>query len=538
MRFGSIKTIELNVFEFRGLLRRAGPLCFAFLMVACASQDSAPPVGYDEARAGHLFSTGYGYVSDIFIEEVSISQLAIAGMGSLASIDPAIGVARDGDLVKVSIDGTSMASYPAPGPDDAKAWGALTAAAISASRYHSDDLDGADPEQLYEAVFDGVLSQLDSFSRYAGREAARENRASRDGFGGIGIRIRLIEEGVLVLSVMEGTPAEDAGLATDDVITAIDGAPVEGLSQRQVVRRLRGPVRSAVNLTIDRSASETALQFVVKRAHIVPQTVSYRREGDLAYIRLSSFNKRTTDSLKQKVKQIENEFGEDLKGLILDLRGNPGGFLDQAVEVSDLFVSDSRIVATHGRHPDSHQYFSAGRGDLIARVPMVVLVDGGSASAAEIVAAALQDSGRAVVVGSTSFGKGTVQRIEQLPNQGELTLTWARFHAPSGYALHRRGVLPDICTSGEVTDLDDVMTLIDSGAMPLDRSLRLQEIDLNDDQAVENLRSNCPSREELAELDLEVATQLLEDPALFARVFESAPDTALRNNSLVKASGG
>ncbi|HIP79000.1 MAG TPA: PDZ domain-containing protein, partial [Kiloniellaceae bacterium] len=265
MRSGSFKTIELKVFEFRGLLRRAGPLCLAFLMVACASQDSAPPVGYDEARAGHLFSTGYGYVSDIFIEEVTISQLAIAGMGSLASIDPAIGVARDGDLVRVSIDGTSMASYPAPNPDDAKAWGALTAAAISASRYHSVDLDSANPEQLYEAVFDGVLSQLDSFSRYAGREAARENRASRDGFGGIGIRIRLIEEGVLILSVMEDTPAEDAGLVSEDVITAIDGAPVEGLSQRQVVRRLRGPVRSEVNLTIDRDASETALQVKVKR---------------------------------------------------------------------------------------------------------------------------------------------------------------------------------------------------------------------------------------------------------------------------------
>ncbi|HIP77029.1 MAG TPA: hypothetical protein EYH07_00990 [Kiloniellaceae bacterium] len=270
----------------------------------------------------------------------------------------------------------------------------------------------------------------------------------------------------------------------------------------------------------------------------MPQTVSYRREGNLAYIRLSSFNKRTTDSLKQKVKQIENEFGDELKGLILDLRGNPGGFLDQAVEVSDLFVSDSRIVATHGRHPDSHQYFSAGRGDLIARVPMVVMVDGGSASAAEIVAAALQDSGRAVVVGSTSFGKGTVQRIERLPNEGELTLTWARFHAPSGYALHRRGVMPDICTSGEVSDLDDVVMLIDSGALPLDRGLRLQQIDLNDDQAVEDLRANCPSREEQTELDLEVATQLLEDPTLFARVVEGAPDTAQRNGGPVKASGG
>ncbi len=516
----------MKVLDFRGLLRRAGPLCLAFLMVACASQDSTPPLGYDEARAERLFSIGYQDVSDIFIEEVSVSQLAIAGMGSLASIDPAIGVEQDGELLRFSVDGTSMASYPMPDPNDAKGWGALTAAAISASRFHSTDLDTAEPEQLYEAVFDGVLTQLDSFSRYAGRETARENRASRDGFGGIGVRIRLIEEGVLVLSVMENTPAERAGLQDDDVITAIDGAPVEGLSQRTVVRRLRGPVRTAVDLTIDRENNESALSIAVVRAHIVPQTVSYRREGNLAYIKLSGFNQRTTDTLKQKIRQIQDEMGDELEGFILDLRSNPGGLLDQAVEVSDLFITDGRIVSTHGRHPDSHQYFSAGRNDLAKSAPMVVLVDGGSASASEIVAAALQDSGRAVVVGSSSFGKGTVQTVLRLPNQGELTLTWARFHAPSGYALHRRGVLPDICTTGDVTEAEDVLMLIRTGAMPLARDLRRRDIDTNDDQAVEALRANCPSREEETEIDLQVATRLLEDPSLYARALKGAPDTA------------
>ncbi|NIA70259.1 S41 family peptidase [Pelagibius litoralis] len=538
MRLGFYKTVEIKVLDFRGLLRRAGPLCLAFLMVACASQDSAPPLGYDEARAERLFSIGYQDVSDIFIEEVSVSQLAIAGMGSLASIDPAIGVEQDDNLLRVSVDGTSMASYPMPDPNDAKAWGALTAATISASRYHSNDLDSAEPEQLYEAVFDGVLSQLDSFSRYAGREAARENRASRDGFGGIGIRIRLIEEGVLVLSVMEDTPAERAGLTDDDVITSIDGAGVEGLSQREVVRRLRGPVRTKVNLKIDREAGKTPISVAVVRAHIVPQTASYHREGNLAHIRLSGFNQRTTDSLKQKIKQAQNEIGDELEGFILDLRGNPGGLLDQAVEVSKLFITDGRIVSTHGRHPDSHQYFSASREDLTKGIPMVVLIDGGSASASEIVAAALQDSGRAVVVGSSSFGKGTVQTVLRLPNQGELTLTWARFHAPSGYALHRRGVLPDICTTGDVTAAEDVLSLIRSGALPLAGDLRRRDIDTNDDQAVESLRANCPTREEEAEIDLQVATRLLHDPGLFARALQGVPNTAEAKVGLLRSSGG
>lgn len=538
MRFASYETVEMKVLDVRGLLRRAGPLCLAFLMVACASQDSAPPLGYDEARAERLFSTGYQDVSDIFIEEVSVSQLAIAGMGSLASIDPAIGVEQDGDLLRVSVDGTSMASYPMPDPNDAKGWGALTAATISASRYHSDDLDSAEPEQLYEVVFDGVLGELDSFSRYAGREAARENRASRDGFGGIGIRIRLIEEGVLVLSVMENTPAEKAGLTSDDVITLIDGSSVDGLSQREVVRRLRGPVRTKVNLTVDREASDSPLAIAVTRSHIVPQTVSYRREGNLAYIRLSGFNQRTTDTLKQKIKLAQNEIGDALEGFILDLRGNPGGLLDQAVEVSKLFITQGRIVSTHGRHPDSHQYFSASNDDVSKGSPMVVLVDGASASASEIVAAALQDSGRAVVVGSSSYGKGTVQTVLRLPNQGELTLTWARFHAPSGYALHRRGVLPDICTTGEVGSVDDVLSLIRTGALPLAGELRRRDIDTNDDQAVESLRANCPVRDEEAEIDLQVATRLLHDPGLFARALQGPPDTAEVSLDLRAASGG
>ena len=538
MRFGSYNTEAARILDFRGLLRRAGPLCLAFLMVACASQDSTPPLGYDEVRAERLFSRGYQDVSDIFIEDVEISQLAIAGMGSLASIDPAIGVEQDGDRLRVSVDGTSMASYPMPAPNDAKAWGALTAATISASRYHSSDLDAAEPEVLYEAVFDGVLSQLDSFSRYAGREAARENRASRDGFGGIGVRIRLIEDGVLVVSVMENTPAESAGLIDNDLITAIEGTPVEGLSQRDVVRQLRGKVRSKVLLTVEREASENPLSITVVRQHIVPQTVSYRREGDLALIRISGFNQRTTDSLKQKIKQAQNEIGEQLEGFVLDLRGNPGGLLDQAVEVSRLFVTNGRIVSTHGRHPDSHQYFSAGREDLTNSAPIVVLVDGGSASASEIVAAALQDSGRAVVVGSSSFGKGTVQTVLRLPNQGELPLTWARFHAPSGYALHRRGVLPDICTTGEIEQADQVLALIRAGALPLSRDLRRRDIDTNDDQAVETLRANCPMRDEESEIDLEVATSLLEDPNLYALALQGPPDTAEAAPEAVRASGG
>jgi carboxyl-terminal processing protease len=525
------------VFDLHGLIRRAGPLCLAFLMVACASQDSTVQVGYDEGRAERLFTAGYSNVSDIYIEEVPVADLAIAGMKSLASIDPALGVAVEGDRLRVNFDNQPMASFPMADPRDPEAWGALTAAVISISRYHSRDLDTADQEKIYEAVFDGLLTQLDSFSRYAGREAARENRASRDGFGGIGVRIRLIEEGVLVLSVMEDTPAEAAGLQADDVIVAIDGESVEGLSQHDAVNRLRGRIGSEVDLTLERSGVDP-LVVAVERSHIVPQTVSYHREGNLGYIKLTGFNKRTTDSLRQKIRQAQNEIGSDLRGFILDLRGNPGGLLEQAVEVSDLFVDHGRIVSIHGRHNDSHQYYPAKRGDLTENAPLVVLIDGGSASASEIVAAALQDSGRAVLVGSGSYGKGTVQTVMPLPNDGEFILTWARFHAPSGYALHRRGVLPDLCTSGSAHSTAEVLTQIHSGTQPLTAELRRRDIDINDDGAVEAFRAHCPAREEdETEIDMEVARQLLEEPGLYARALHHLPDTAASSHAVPDASG-
>ncbi|MEO3429687.1 S41 family peptidase [Pelagibius sp. CAU 1746] len=511
----------------------------AFLMVACASQDSTVQVGYNEARAERLFTAGYGNVSDIYIDEVPVQDLAVAGMQSLASIDPALGVQLEGERLRVSYDGQAMASFPLAAPDDAESWGALTAAVISVSRYHSRDLETAEPEIIYEAVFDGLLTQLDNFSRYAGRETARENRASRDGFGGIGVRIRLIEEGVLVLSVMEDTPAMAAGLHEDDVIVAIDGESVEGLSQHEAVNRLRGRIGSEVQLAIERNAGPEPLTLAVVRSHIVPQTVSYHREGNLGYIKMTGFNKRTADSLRESIRQAQDEIGGDLRGFILDLRGNPGGLLEQAVSVSDVFVTHGRIVSIHGRHTDSHQYYPAKSGDLTENLPLVVLIDGGSASASEIVAAALQDSGRAVLVGSSSYGKGTVQTVLPLPNTGEFILTWARFHAPSGYALHRRGVLPDVCTtSNNAQTSADVLTLIHSGALPLAADLRRRDVDINDDAAVEEFRAHCPAREDdNAEIDLTVARQLLEEPGLYARTLHGIPDTAASSHQHRATSG-
>ena len=512
---------------WRGVLRRVSALSVALLLVACAAQDTVTPAQRDLSQATRLFSVGFQDITDIYINDVSVSDLAIAGLGNLSKVEPEIAIKSEVGRVSVSFGDQTAGIFDAPQKFDAEGWGNLTASALKVVRKHAADSGEADPEKLYEAVFDGVLGALDKFSRYAGRDEARENRASRDGFGGIGVRIRLVETGVQVLSVMEGTPAEEAGLEDNDVIVEIDDQTTIGLNQREIVRRLRGPLRSTVNLGVSRDEAPTTIDIQVVRAHIVPQTVKYARLGNIAHIRVSGFNQSTTRSLREKLKMATSEVNPPLSGIVLDLRGNPGGLLDQAVAVSDLFLTNGRIVSTNGRHPDSHQYFDAQPEELAKNLPVVVLINGNSASASEIVAAALQDLGRAIVVGSSSFGKGTVQTVLRLPNEGELTLTWARFHAPSGYGLSRRGVIPDICTSGSsVTGPDDVMEMLRTGELPIDQATRRSDIAADDMQGAEALRANCPSRQGETDIDIEVAQRLLDDPALFALAQGGSHNTA------------
>ena len=489
----------------------------ALIVAGCAVRGGTDSAEYESERASHLFSVGFEDISNIYIEDVDIDDLAMAGLENLSSIDPEIKIIRNSDSVLINVNGTEAGRFRAPGPRDTDRWGGIAAATVNTGRKHSRQLASAAAEDVYAAVFDGLTAELDGFSRYAGRDEARENRASRDGFGGIGVRINLVDEGVNVLSVMENTPAETAGVQDGDVIVMIDGEPAAGLPQHEVVRKLRGPVRSKVTLTVKREAQTIPLLIEVTRAHIVPQTVKYEVRGDVGYIKVSGFNQSTARTLRKKIQLAKQQIGPRLKGYVIDLRSNPGGLLDQSVAVSDLFLDGGRIVSTHGRHPDSHQYFDAEEADLTDGQPIVVLINGNSASASEIVAAALQDTRRAVVIGSNSFGKGTVQTVLRLPNEGELTLTWARFHAPTGYTLNRRGVVPDICTSSDINSVEEVMERLRNGLLPVDPETQRMDLDPSDDAGLEALRANCPVHEGENELDMEVALRLLTDSELYAR---------------------
>jgi carboxyl-terminal processing protease len=497
-------------------------LGLVLVLTACASDQPQDPFAYDRSRASRVFTDGYQHISDIYIEELSLSDLAQAGLDGLSELDPELAVRADAQAVHVSYRGNLISYLRVPKRGDADAWGQLTASAVDSSRSVSPVIAEIEAERLYEAVFDGIVSRLDRFSRYAGRDIALENRASRDGFGGIGVRIRVIDEGVKILAVMEKTPAEESGLMVEDIITDIDGMSAVGLSQRDVVRRLRGPIRSKVNLLILRASETKHLPISVTRALVVPQTVEYHIEDNIGYVRVSNFNQGTARTLREKLKLARRELGDNLLGYILDLRGNPGGLLDQGVEVADLFVREGHILTTHGRHPDSHQVFDAASDDLADGLPVVVLLDGGSASASEIVAAALQDAERAVLVGSNTFGKGTVQTVLRLPNEGELTLTWANFQAPSGYGLNALGVMPNLCTSGDIDNSEEVFARLRRGEFPL----RHYGADIiageRDPAQLAVLRENCPRRDGEPEIDMEVAKALLKDSGLYTRALDTA----------------
>jgi carboxyl-terminal processing protease len=510
-----------------GRARSAAVLVFFGLVIAsCAGgrSDTDP-----SALSRQMFEAGFEDIDAVYIDKPDIGGLAMAGLQQLSTIDSDVTARRSGDKVELLLKNQIAYSRTVDSDYDADDWGDLTADMLSEAADDSEKIKTAPTERIYEAMFSGVVGKLDQFSRYAGAQNARENRAARDGFGGIGVRISVEDDQVRVISVMHYTPAERMGLETDDIITEIDGESTKGLNQQQVVDRLRGPVDSKVDVTIKRVEESDPFVVSITRAHVVPETVNYRREGDVGYFRIYSFNSETAESLKRAVADAEQDIGPRLSGLIIDLRDNPGGLLNQSVAVSNLFLTDGRVVSTHGRHPDSHQYFEASGDDITNGKPIVVLVDGNSASAAEIVAAALQDNRRAVVVGSNTYGKGTVQTVLPLPNQGEITLTWARFHAPSGYTLHHLGVLPSICTS-LYRNADEVMRDLNAGRLPVVPTSRRNVVKPDDTKGLEALRKTCPARETENPIDLEVALRLVSTPAMFASAVHLAEPPQLGQN--------
>lgn len=362
---------------------------------------------------------------------------------------------------------------------------------------------GAD--ELIEAAIDGMLSSLDPHSSYLSpKDAAEMREQTRGSFGGLGIEVTQEEGFVKVVSPMDGTPADLAGIQAGDFITHVDGEGLLGLTLTESVDLMRGPVGSEITLTIAREGESEPFDVSIVRDTIKIEAVRARTEGDTVVLRVATFSDQTYPDLKSGLEErIEAAGGLDgINGVVLDLRNNPGGLLEQAISVSDAFLTQGEIVSTRGRTPQDGERWNAEADDLIAGKPIVVLINGGSASASEIVAGALQDHRRAIVVGTKSFGKGSVQTLMQLRTDGAMRLTTARYYTPSGRSIQALGISPDIIVEQPRPEPDNGE---EDAATPAhlrsEASLRgaLENDSLTEDQ-VQQIKADRARAEQAAEL--------------------------------------
>ncbi len=314
-------------------------------------------------------------------------------------------------------------------------------------RVRSDYVERPQDSKLVESAINGMLAGLDPHSSYMDSKSFRDMQVQTRGeFGGLGIEVTMEEGLIKVVAPIDETPAAKAGVMANDIITHLDDEAVQGLTLNQAVEKMRGPVKTSIKLKIMRKGQDKPVEVSITRDVIRVQAVRWRMEADdVAVIRITQFNEQTTENLKRAISDVTTKSGDKLKGFVIDLRNNPGGLLEQAISVSDAFLDKGEIVSTRGRNAEETQRYNARSGDLTRNKSLIVLINGGSASASEIVAGALQDHKRATVIGTRSFGKGSVQTIIPLGSgNGALRLTTARYFTPSGRSIQAKGILPDI----------------------------------------------------------------------------------------------
>jgi carboxyl-terminal processing protease len=357
-----------------------------------------------------------------------MKRIAFVGMGVVMGFGAALGV------------------MSAKGADDASAYRQLDLFSDAFEKVRANYVRPVEDKELIGDAIQGMVSSLDPHSSYMDTKSYGDMQITTRGqFGGVGVEIQMEDGLIKVVSPIDGTPAAKAGIKPGDRIGAVDGQSIVGLSQDDAINKMRGPAGSKIVLTIIREGEKKPFDVTLQRAIVQVDADSFHREGDIGYIRMPGFNQQTAPGLERAVRELKRQIGPGIKGYVLDLRNNPGGLLDQAIQVSDDFLSGGEIVSTRGRRPDDTQRYDAKSGDILEGKKVVVLINAGTASASEIVSGALQDHKRATIVGMTSFGKGSVQTIIPLADGGgALRLTTARYYTPSGHSIQAQGIIPDI----------------------------------------------------------------------------------------------
>lgn len=470
----------------------------ALLLAGCATDPRSAQRARLEPEVAAIAAPlggGITQIRDKAIDPPDIDRLFLAALGHLSVIDPDMRVEAIGNEVVFSYGEVAIAQAPRPRPQDIAGWVETTQRLIESARKVSKPLGTSTSETLLQSMYEAIMPLLDNYSRYSGRRDAQRNGVMRNGFIGLGMDLESVPEGARVRLTLKDGPADEGGILPDDIIVRAQGQRLAGQPLAAILRRLDGPKDMLVRMIVRRGDDEIAVS--ARRSLIIPETVKGEVIDGVLELSVKSFNQRTASTIAEKVAAAG-----PVRGIVLDLRGDPGGLLDQAVAVADLFMEKGVIATLRGRHPGAMQFYAATGGDISLGAPIVMLLDGRSASASEILAAALQENGRAIAVGTASVGKGTVQTIVPLANGGELALTWARVFTPAGAILAGRGVVPDVCTSGAQTEGGELLdTLVKGG--PRRR------------MAAEAARTTCrPEPHAGAAVDAEVARRLIGDSAL------------------------
>jgi len=495
-------------------VKRATALLF-LLLIAPAHTQAVAAAALDPHLIANVYVTALAFMAPRTLEPVPVGQLTIWGLHGLTALDPNLSAELQNNKVQL-LEGTHLlAEQQAPAPNDVKAWATLASEFAAIASGSSLPVRHAGNQGIVQSFFDELFNHLDPYSRYVGPVEANEDRAYRAGQAGAGLQLIQRGAATVVLSAVSDGPGARAGIRPGDMILAVDGQSAQGKDAHQVANWIDGP--EGTNVTVVWRGHDGRQRTIeLEREMVPPETVYSQRLDGMLVIQVTAFNRSTAAHLAVAIQEgLADAHPPD--GIVLDLRDNPGGILRQAVEAADTLLTDGVVVITAGRDPDATRIWRSKGGELAEYVPVVVLVDGRTASAAEILGAALADRGRAVVVGSSTLGKGLVQTIAPLPDGGELFVTWSRVLAPRGWPIQGLGVLPQVCTSLGQDSLNLQLATLSQGrdAMaPAVLAERAARAPLSPTQILA-IRNVCPAAGG-RDADMDAARALIRDPGAYA----------------------
>lgn len=484
-------------------------------VVARAQAQTLTASGFDQDRLTTVYSEALIFIAPRILAPVPVPQLTIWGLQGLTALDANLRIVTKETQLQLFRQTQILLEVPMPKDDAPAAWARTAAMLTSASFPVSAPVRHAGAQRVIQGFFDEMFSRLDPYSRYVPPVQAGEDRARRAGRAGLGLTVGQRSGIIEVKSVIRDSPGAIAGIRPGDILAAIDEQRTQDQDPSTIGALLSGPEGSAVILSWRGRDGRTRDARLV-RVMVSPETVFARRTADVLVLRITSFSNTTASHIALSVQDALAE-PRPVDGIVLDLRDNRGGLLRQAVTAADSFLPEGLVATTVGRDPDSMNVWRSTEGELAENVPLIILVDGRTASASEILAAALADRGRAVVVGSATVGKGMVQTIDPLPDGGELFVTWSQTLAPLGWPIQGLGVLPQVCTSLGQDALNRQLASLSTGFQPMAAAIkrsRAVRIPVKATEALE-IRAPCPAAEG-RNADLEAARLLISNPAAYA----------------------